>query len=68
MIKAEAILGVVLRDGLLSNFCKLRRVMFEEMLVEASEWSSKDMNRSWALLRRMLDTAHLPLANASGMM
>ena len=42
--------------------------MFEEMLVEASELSSKDMNRSWALLRRMLDTAHLPLANASGMM
>ena len=66
MIKAEAILNVVLRDGPLSNFCKLGRVTFEEMLTEASELSSEDMNRSWVLLRRMLDTAHLPLANASG--
>jgi hypothetical protein len=65
MTKAEAILGVVLRDGSLSNFCKLRRAAFEEMLMEASELSSEDMNRSWALLR---DTAHLPLVNASGRM
>jgi hypothetical protein len=68
MIKAEAILSEVLRDGPLSNFCKLGRVTFEEMLIEASELSSKDMNRSLTLLRRMLDTAHLPLANASGRM
>ena len=38
------------------------------MLMEASESSSEDMSRSWALLRRMLDTAHLPLVNASGRM
>ena len=66
MIKAEAILSVVLRDGPLSNFCTLGRMTFEEMLREPSELSSEDINRSWALLRRMLDTAHLPLVNASG--
>jgi hypothetical protein len=67
MTKAEAILSVALRDGSSSNFPKLRRVAFK-MLMEASESSSEDLNRSWAVLRRMLDTAHLPLVNASGRM
>jgi len=66
MIKAEAILSVTLRDGPLSNFCKLGRLTFEEMLNESFDLSSEDMKRPWTMLRRMLDTPHLPLVNASG--
>lgn len=43
MIKAEAILGVALRDGPLSNFYRLKRLTFEVTLSEASELTLKDI-------------------------
>ena len=63
MIKSEEILSVALRDGPLSNFCELCRLAFE-----ASDLTSEDIKKPWIMLRRMLDTAHLPLFNASGAM
>ena len=63
MIKSEEILSVALRGGPLSNFCELCRLAFEE-----SDLTSEDIKKPWIMLRRMLDTAHLPLFNASGAM
>lgn len=64
-IKAEGILSVILRDGPLSNFYMLGRVTFEMTITEASDLTSEDVKKPWTLLRRMLDTPHLPLDNAS---
>lgn len=34
-------------------------------MIESSDLTSEDLQKPWELLRRMLDTEHLPLVNAS---
>ena len=65
VIKADAILSVMLRDGPLSNFCIFGRITFDIIASKAFNVASDDTNKLWNLLERMLDTPHLPLVNAS---
>jgi len=62
--KVAAILNKALRDGPLSNFCKLAGLTLDVKLTKASD--SENIKKSMAMLRRMLDTPHLPLVQASG--
>jgi hypothetical protein len=65
VIKADAILSVILRDGPLSNFCIFGRITFD-IITSESNPTSDDTKKLWRLLERMLDTPHLSLVNASG--
>ena len=65
IFKVGAILDVVLRDGPLSNFCKLVRLTLDVTQTKASDSTLDNIKKSLAMLRRMLDTPHLPLVNAS---
>ena len=64
--KVAAILNKALRDGPLSNFCKLARLTLDMKSTKASGSRSENIKKSLAMLRRMLDTSHLPLVQASG--
>ena len=64
--KVAAILNMALRDGPLSNFCKLARLTLDVKLTRASGPTSETIKKMLAMLRRMLDTPHLPFVNASG--
>jgi hypothetical protein len=64
--KVVAILNIALRDGPLSNFCKLARLTLDVKLTRASGPASENIKKMLAMLRRMLDTPHLPFVNASG--
>ena len=65
VFRSEAILSVVLRDGPLSNFCLLGRILFDVMASEVPYLASKDTAKMWRMLERILDTPLLPLINAS---
>jgi len=64
--KVAAILNEALHDGPLLNFCKLARLTLDVKLTKASDPNSENIKKSLAMLRRMLDTPHLPLVQASG--
>ncbi|KAI0290971.1 hypothetical protein BC826DRAFT_512671 [Russula brevipes] len=63
--RAEAILTVTLRDGPMSNFYRLGRVLFEVTRTDKPDSMSNDIMRAYALLRRIVDTRNLPLIHAS---
>jgi hypothetical protein len=65
MIEADAILTSTLRDGPLSNFCMLGRLTFDVMASDESDLTLDDTKKMWNALERMLDTPHLPWADAS---
>ncbi len=65
MVKAEAILTVTLRDGPLSNFCILGRLVFDVMASDMSDLTSDDTKRLWKTLERLLDDAPAPFADSS---
>jgi hypothetical protein len=66
MIKTGAILDVALRDGPLSNFCILGRLLFDIMASDVSDQISEDTTKLRKTLERMLDTPPAPFANSSG--
>ena len=65
MIKANATLDVILRDGPLSNFINLGRRIFKAIFFKPSDMTSSDAGKLRKLFERMLNTPHLQLANAS---
>ena len=64
-IKANATLSVALRDGPLSNFFLAGKELFDMIATESFDVTSDDVKMLLKLLKRMLDTPHLPLAKAS---
>jgi len=65
VIRAEAILSLTLRDGPMSNFFRLGRTLFELLATDVPNSMSNDVEKAYALLRRIVDTRNLPLINAS---
>jgi len=65
MVKSEAILNVTLRDGPLSNFCILGRLVFDVMASNMSDLTSDDTKRLWKTLGRLLDDAPASFADSS---
>ena len=61
----KAILHAVIRDGPLSNFCKLARLSLDLMLTKVSDSTFDNIKKSLTMLMRMLNTPHLPFDNAS---
>jgi hypothetical protein len=65
MVKANATLNVILRDGPLSNFFILGTTILEAIVSKASDVTLGDIKKLWKLFERMLNTQHLSLADAS---
>ena len=63
--KLVTILNTALRDGPLSNICNLVRLTLDLLLKKAPDLNSKNITKSLAMLRRMLDTPYLSPANSS---
>jgi len=66
--RVEAILNTVLRDGPLSNLCKLARLTLDLLQLEAKASAFEKIKKSFAMHMRTLDIPHLPLKRASGEM
>jgi len=66
--RVKVILHAVIRDGPLSNFCKLTRLTLDMMLTQASDLTLDNIKKSLTMLLRVPVTPHLPLDNASGEM